>query len=141
FVPGLAAFLAGHGLYIGGFLQPPAPQGGPAFTFSPTGLIMAAGLVVAVEAVPAVLVIRSLLRHGRRELLAPVLVYVAAIITMVVIGTNVGSDLATCGAILFLVSDTVLALERFVTPIPRGPLAVHMTYHLGQGLLVLSLLR
>jgi len=38
------------------------------------------------------------------------------------------------------VSDTVLALNRFVRPLPRGDVAVHMTYHLAQGLLVLSLL-
>jgi uncharacterized membrane protein YhhN len=48
---------------------------------------------------------------------------------------------AAVGAVLFLVSDTVLALNRFVRPVPRGQLVVHVTYHLAQGLLVLSLLR
>ena len=41
--------------------------------------------------------------------------------------------------LLFVVSDTVLALNRFVRPIPTGDVAVHVTYHLAQGLLVLSL--
>jgi len=44
------------------------------------------------------------------------------------------------GAALFVVSDTILAVNRFVRPIPHGDVAVHLTYHLAQGLLVLSLL-
>ncbi len=141
FVPGLAAFLGGHVLFIAGFLQPPTPVGGPSFSFSPIGVAVAAVLVVAVESVPAGLVIGALVRGGRRRLLAPVLLYVAAIVTMVVLATNVASPTAATGAVLFLVSDTVLALDRFVAPVPRGTLAVHVTYHLGQWLLVLSLVR
>ena len=141
FVPGLAAFLVGHVLFIVGFLQPPTPDGGPPFTFSVAGLAVAAALVVAVESVPAGLVIAALVRGGHRQLLAPVLLYVTAIVTMVVLATNVANPTAAAGAILFLISDTVLALDRFVAPAPRGSLAVHVTYHLGQGLLVLSLVR
>jgi uncharacterized membrane protein YhhN len=36
------------------------------------------------------------------------------------------------GGVLFLLSDIILAYDRFVKPIPRGQLWVHMTYHLGQ---------
>jgi uncharacterized membrane protein YhhN len=140
FVPGLAAFLAGHALFIGGFLQPPSPDGGPPFSFSPTGLITAAVLVVVVESVPAALIIRSLSGNGRRGLVAPVVVYMAAVVTMAVLACNVGNPTAAVGALLFLASDTVLALDRFVAPLPRGHLIVHVSYHLGQGLLVLSLL-
>jgi hypothetical protein len=42
--------------------------------------------------------------------------------------------------VLFLVSDTVLEWNRFVRPVRSGPVAVHITYHQAQGLLVLSLL-
>ena len=63
-----------------------------------------------------------------------------AIATMVVLAVNVGVGAAAAGAVLFLVSDTVLAWNRFVRPFPSGPVAVHVTYHLAQGLLVLSLL-
>jgi len=52
----------------------------------------------------------------------------------------VGVATAAVGAALFVVSDAVLALGRFVRPIRHGNLAVHVTYHLAQGLLVLSLL-
>ena len=81
------------------------------------------------------------LRPGERTLVPPVLVYVVAIMTMVVLAANVGIPVALVGAGLFLLSDTLLALDRFVRPVPGRSLPVHVTYHLAQGLLVLSLLR
>lgn len=36
------------------------------------------------------------------------------------------------GGVLFLISDTLLAYDRFVSRIDRGQLWVHMTYHLAQ---------
>jgi uncharacterized membrane protein YhhN len=140
FVPGLTAFLVGHLLYIVGFLQAPAPPGVPPFAFSTVGLVVAAGTVVIVEAGPVILLIRALLRRGRAALVAPVCLYIAAIATMVVLAVNVGTATAAVGGALFLVSDTLLALNRFVRPVPGGSVPVHVTYHLAQGLLVLSLL-
>lgn len=140
FVPGLAAFLVGHALFIGGLLQPPSPAGVPPFSFSLLGLGVAALAVSAAEAVPAAVLLRSLLDQGQRTLIPPVAVYVGAIATMVVLAVNVGVLAAAVGAALFLVSDTVLAWNRFVRPVRSGPVAVHVTYHLAQGLLVLSLL-
>jgi uncharacterized membrane protein YhhN len=140
FVGGLSAFLAAHVLFIVGLLQPPAPPGDPPFAFSPVGLAVAAVVAVAVVSVPATLIFRSLTRHGDRALLAPVAAYLVAITTMAVLAANVGVPAALVGAALFVVSDAVLALDRFVRPLPHGQLAVHVTYHLAQGLLVLSLL-
>jgi alkenylglycerophosphocholine hydrolase len=140
FVPGLAAFLVGHALFIGGLLQPPSPAGVPPFSFSLPGLGVAVLAVAACEAVPATVLFRSLASRGPRNLIPPVAVYVGAIATMVVLAVNVGVPAAAVGAVLFLVSDTVLAWNRFVRPVRSGPLAVHVAYHLAQGLLVLSLL-
>jgi alkenylglycerophosphocholine hydrolase len=141
FVPGLAAFLVGHLLYIVGLLQPPEPPGVPPFSFSSLGVAVAAGVVVAAVAAPGATVLRSLATRGERALIPPVCLYVAAIGTMVVLAVNVGIAAAAAGAVLFLVSDTLLAWNRFVAPVRSGPLGVHMTYHLAQGLLVLSLIR
>jgi alkenylglycerophosphocholine hydrolase len=141
FVPGLAAFLIGHVLFIVGLLQAPSPPGVPPFSFSTAGLVAAAVVVVAVEAAPGVLLLRSLLVRGERALVLPVCVYMVAIVTMVVLAVNVGVPAAAAGAVLFLVSDTLLSWNRFVTPVAHGDLGVHVTYHLAQGLLVLSLLR
>jgi uncharacterized membrane protein YhhN len=140
FVAGLGAFLVGHLLYIGGLLRAPSPPGVPPFAFSTTGLVVAALVGVAYGAVPATLIFRSLVRTGQRALIAPVAVYLVVILTMAVLAANVGVPAALAGAVLFVVSDTILALNRFVRPLPRGDVAVHITYHLAQGLLVLSLL-
>lgn len=139
FVPGLAAFLAGHILFIVGLLQPPAPPGSPPFAFSAQGLVMAAVLVAASAAVPAYRIFGALVGDGHRQLIGPVAVYLVAIGTMAVLACNVGVPAAAAGALLFVVSDTVLALNRFVRPLRHGDLAVHISYHLAQGLLVLSL--
>jgi uncharacterized membrane protein YhhN len=139
FVPGLAAFFCGHLLFIVGLLQPPAPAS-PPFSFSAEGLLVAAAVVVAVEAVPATVLIRSLAGHPNGTLIGPVCLYMAAIVSMVVLATNVGTPWAAVGAVSFLLSDTLLALDRFVRPIPQGALAVHVSYHLAQAFLVLSLL-
>jgi len=44
--------------------------------------------------------------------------------------------LASGGAFLFFISDTILALDRFATPISGGKLIVIITYHLGQTALI-----
>ena len=136
FIPGLAAFLVGHVLFIVGFLHPPTDT---RFSFSTTGLVVAVVVVAGVEALPGTVLFRSLAVHHQTGLMAPVAGYVVAIVTMVVLAVNVADPIAAVGAGLFLVSDTLLALDRFVRPLPRGSLAVHVAYHLAQGLLVLSL--
>ena len=139
FVPGLLAFLIGHVLFIIGLLQPPSPPASPPFAFSPTGLAVASVVAVACGAIPATLLFRSLARNGTTELLAPVAIYLSAILTMAVLAANVAVPAAAVGAAFFVLSDTLLALDRFVRPVPLGNVAVHVTYHLAQGLLVLSL--
>ena len=139
FVPGLVSFLIGHVLFIVGFVQPPSPAGTPPFAFSSTGLVVASLVAVAVGAVPGALIFRALARDGMYPMIAPVAVYLVAILTMAVLAANVGVLTAALGAALFVVSDSVLALNRFVRPVPRGDVVVHVTYHLAQVLLVLSL--
>ena len=36
------------------------------------------------------------------------------------------------GGMLFLLSDTILAYNRFIKPVPHGHLRVHISYHLAQ---------
>jgi uncharacterized membrane protein YhhN len=43
------------------------------------------------------------------------------------------------GAVLFYASDALIAWNRFVQPRPWMPLAIIVTYHVGQAALVLSL--
>jgi uncharacterized membrane protein YhhN len=40
--------------------------------------------------------------------------------------------------LLFFISDTTLAYNKFVAPLPNGRVIVMITYHLGQILIVLG---
>lgn len=129
FVAGLAAFLVGHLAYVGGFLA--AGVSAPA---------VLAGL--AVVAVALLLVGRPLLVGARRKepaMVVPVAAYMAVISAMLVTAIGAGPGLAVAGAALFYTSDALIGLGRFVRAWPWSPLAVIVTYHLGQALLVVSL--
>lgn len=141
FIPGLAAFLTGHAFFIVGLLQPDSPPATRPFAFSSAGLALASGLVLLAEALPASIILRSIVRRRQGALVGPVCLYMGAILTMVVLATNVGRPAAAIGAVSFLVSDTLLATDRFVRPIRQGTLMVHVTYHVAQVLLVVSLVR
>jgi len=66
-------------------------------------------------------------------------VYMAAISLMVASAIASGSMIATAGALLFFASDALIALNRFVAPLAWAPLAIIVTYHAGQLLLVTAL--
>ena len=75
-----------------------------------------------------------------RRLLYPVAAYALAIGCMGAFslarrGTDetVRGRLAVYGAALFMVSDTLLALDRFVTPIPGGKQLVMLSYYGAQA--------
>jgi uncharacterized membrane protein YhhN len=46
---------------------------------------------------------------------------------------------AAAGAVLFYVSDALIGFSRFVREWPWAPVAIIVTYHLGQAGLVLAL--
>lgn len=135
FFPGLVAFLCAHLTYIAGLLQPWP-------TLNLPGLIL--GAIILVAARGLFMHISSALRTAQRETYRlPVLVYSAVISLMLFsalltltqpdnIWSPGASVLVSAGAILFFLSDTLLAWNRFVTPIPAGRVLVHAAYHLGQ---------
>jgi uncharacterized membrane protein YhhN len=143
FTAGLAAFLLAHLAYIVGLNQAPLP------------LNPAALLLIPVVALPAGQVYRrvaaGLERLGKPRLRLPVLVYTIVISLMLLSALltlarpvevpgawQAGpSLLVSGGALLFYLSDALLAWNRFVGKLPSGRLGVHLTYHLGQiGLLL-----
>jgi uncharacterized membrane protein YhhN len=131
FVVGLGSFLLAHAAYIVGF----------AVVGASTGDYVIGAAIVVVPAVPlATRYVRALARAGRRELLGPVILYIAAIAVMVASAIAAGNALAIVGATLFFASDSLIAEIRFVGPRRWGSLAIMVTYHLAQVALVLSLL-
>ncbi len=132
FAFGLASFLLGHIAYVVGL------RNGP----SSTAALIAAGIgVVIIACVVGSRVLRGVMRSGHRELVGPVVAYMAVLAAMFATALATLNPLAGLGAGLFFCSDAVLAWNRFVRALRWGPLAVIVTYHLGQALLVLSLTR
>jgi len=131
FVAGLASFLLAHVAYVVAFRL----HGGSGLLWA----VAAAGLL-ALDVVLARPVIGAV-RRRHPDLLIPVVVYIAVISAMVSAALVTGVALAIAGAALFFASDTLIAWNRFVAPRPWMPLAIIVTYHLGQAGLVLSLAR
>ena len=129
FVAGLAAFLAAHLAYTAGFVLGPGSVGGFAL----------GALITAVVAVPLGVRLLRAVRRSAPAVVTPVMAYLVVISVMVAAATGWGNAWAIAGAWLFFVSDALIAETRFVRAIPAGRLAIIVTYHLGQALLVLSL--
>jgi uncharacterized membrane protein YhhN len=133
FVPGLASFLLAHVAYVVGFVV--GPGSGSA--------LLVGVLIAAVVAVPMGMRLVRALRRGAPDLVVPVVAYVVVIATMVACATGWGNGWAIVGAWLFFASDALIGETRFVHPhwgtTRWGPVAVIVTYHLGQAGLVLSL--
>ncbi len=130
FVAGLASFLAAHLLYVAAFAPWP-----------PT---LAAPGVLLVLAACAVALLRGLW-GGLGTLRLPVAAYAVALLAMawqaserwMALGT-VPALLAAVGAGLFVVSDSMLAWERFAARHRYGAAAVLATYYAAQWLVALS---
>ena len=131
FVAGLASFLLAHVAYVIGFRV----RGGSGAAWAVAAVAVL--IVDAVLARPVLAAVRS--RH--RDLIVPVVAYMLVLSAMVSAAVATGVALAIAGAALFFASDTLIAWNRFVRPQPWMPLAIIVTYHLGQTGLVLSLAR
>jgi alkenylglycerophosphocholine/alkenylglycerophosphoethanolamine hydrolase len=68
------------------------------------------------------------------DLAVPVVVYILALTTMVcaAILARFRQRWVAVGAILFLISDSLLAIHKFKTPVPMRDYLVWTTYYLGQ---------
>jgi uncharacterized membrane protein YhhN len=130
FVAGLAAFLAAHIAYVAGLAATSLVSVGP--LVAGAGVAIVAASVLGPRIVPAV-------RRRDPALVAPVAVYIALISAMVATAVGTGVALAMAGAALFYASDALLAWNRFVSSMRHGRVAVIVTYHAGQALLIASL--
>jgi uncharacterized membrane protein YhhN len=131
FLGGLVAFLLGHLCYIAGFWA----DGPSAIAFVASAVIVAVAIgLVARRILPAV-------RSSEPALTGPVAGYIVVIGVMVASAIATGNPLAGVGAVLFAGSDSMIAWNRNVAEFPHSGVWIMVTYHLGQGLLVASLLR
>jgi len=132
FAFGLGAFLLAHLTYICLFVRNRAAG----IRLDPPHL---AGvlLVLVYSATLALWIVPSV-----GELALPVILYICALTTMVcsAILARFQQRWVAVGAILFLVSDSLLAIHRFKTPVPLHDYVVWTTYYLGQGGIALGYL-
>ncbi|MDQ6691424.1 MAG: lysoplasmalogenase, partial [Candidatus Dormibacteraeota bacterium] len=105
----------------------------------PVFVAMAIPLVAALALLTGRPVIRGNRTKGNPVAAPAVWGYLIAISSMLALAAASGRWAALAGAALFYLSDAMIARDRFVKPLPRARLPIIVTYHLGQGLLVLSL--
>jgi uncharacterized membrane protein YhhN len=131
FRAGVAAFLVGHLAYVACFASLGLSR--PAWSWA--GLaVLAAALFATRGVVPATQ------RLEGPALSVPVAVYSVVIGAMLLCAWFTGVPLVALGASVFVVSDAVLSIDRFVRPIPHARLILMVTYHLGQALIVAGVL-
>jgi uncharacterized membrane protein YhhN len=138
FLLGLGAFFAAHLAYIAAF-NPTLP----------TSPLVAVILVVALIVVSIFFftqiragIIRTRGAH-RLRVLSGMYCFILTIMAVSALSTLTRPEWmfahalqAAAGGVLFFTSDTLLAYDRFVKPMKYGRLAVRVTYHLGQILLI-----
>jgi uncharacterized membrane protein YhhN len=132
FVAGLVSFLGGHVAYVIGLRTGES---------STTAVVVSAAAVAVVAAVVGTRIVVAVRRGPHAELTGPVVAYMVVISAMVTCALATGNILAAAGASLFFASDALIAWERFVRPRAWAPVAIMVTYHLGQAGLVCSLVR
>ncbi|XP_038609024.1 lysoplasmalogenase [Tachyglossus aculeatus] len=121
FIYGMASFAVAHVLYIWTFGLRPARLG----LLPPVGLAFGAFYAF-------------LLPHLPPALAVPVAGYMAILGLVVWRGLARGGRGRTLGALLFTLSDSVLTLDAFVSPVPAARAVVMTTYYAAQCFLALT---
>lgn len=127
FVAGLASFLVGHLAYVVGLQLAPT---------SVAASLLGMAIVLAALAIVGRKIVSGVAAGDQRDMVPPVIAYLVVISIMVVSAFGTQAAWAVVGASLFYASDATLAWNRFLQPRRFGPLAVMVTYHLGQAGLV-----
>ncbi|HEX7538636.1 MAG TPA: lysoplasmalogenase [Dermatophilaceae bacterium] len=132
FPGGLVAFLLAHLAYVLAFLV---------LGFEPWWALIGLVVVVVLSLTSGRRIVRAAGHEGGAALGAGVAAYLLVISAMVVTASGTARPLVLLGALAFLLSDTVLALDRFAGQRAHARMVVIVTYHVGQVLMVIGALR
>lgn len=134
FIGGLLAFLVAHIMFSIVFLKQRDTVTKP-YGFIAILLVYAYGLFF-------------LLKDGLGELLLPVILYMCVILLMATSAflrkkkeNPISFNLVFTGALVFMVSDSLLAINKFYTPFHLADFSIMLTYALAQLLIVFGLLK
>jgi uncharacterized membrane protein YhhN len=138
FLAGLASFLAAHLAYVALFVI--AGGGTEILARQPWRLA-----IVAIAALGAIVLMRRLLPAAGPTMRLPVVLYAAAILAMMLAAAAVPAPVIVIGAALFVLSDSLLAIGRFLMPAdsplqPPAGAAVWTLYYLAQAAITLGFL-
>lgn len=135
FIPGLASFLIAHLFYIALFRSDTSHV-----RWFPNRIALACTLLAGAA-------MYALVFGGLRDpvLKVAVAVYALAISLMAAQALSRATVLDTpearavaIGALIFMASDSLIAINRFVSPLPMAPLAILSTYYIAQILIAFN---
>ncbi len=140
FVFGLAAFLIGHIFYILTFRKD-----NDGFNFTKNRL----GLFILGSVLFGIIFLLVLIPRVDTALKIPIFIYACTILTMLVTVFNrfkktipkISYNRVLIGALFFVISDTVLAINQFVQPFVYAHFIVMLTYGLAQYFIVEGFLK
>ncbi|MGM0840155.1 MAG: lysoplasmalogenase [Bacillota bacterium] len=130
FVAGLGAFLVGHVFYLTGFIKMSRMNKTRLAALLPIGLysfIIGRQLITALQT------------EGNDGLVIPVVAYMLVISLMALTAILTGNLWATAGSILFVISDSILSWNMFVSALPYSDVLIMTTYYSAQFLIAGSL--
>jgi uncharacterized membrane protein YhhN len=139
FILGLVCFLSAHIIYCILFNKQKRirkKQNKPIFIFG--------SILIAVYLIGMV----SVLMPHLGDLEIPVSIYASIISIMLLFAFNgflvwekPGNQLVFLGAVFFIISDSILAVNKFYAPIPKSSFFIMLTYLLAQYLIVVGILK
>lgn len=129
FIIGLSCFLIGHVFYIRAFLTTNAKN--PPLWVRLLLLLYGGGMMIWFWT--------ALLTADQLLLAIAVCVYIIIILAMGWTSFRTGSKHAIVGAILFIVSDSILAINKFIAPIDFSHQFIMLTYYAAQFFMALSI--
>jgi len=129
FVVGLGLFLIAHIFFIITFYRD--------FKFT-TSRIPVIILLIVYSMMMAFILTPSL-----KEMALPVYIYMTAITLMGIFASlrSAKNDFTLFGAIAFIVSDSIIAINKFMMPVPAADYAIMITYDLALFLIVYGFLK
>jgi uncharacterized membrane protein YhhN len=131
FVPGLASFVVAQICFAVSLLTQDSTL---------NRLIVGLIIVVPTTLFLARRFVKSISTSGHKELVVPVVVYMMVIAVMAVSAMAGGTALGIVGALFFMLSDSLIAEQRFVKERSWQPVGIMVTYHLALAGLALGLL-
>lgn len=139
FILGLVSFLISHIIYIVLFNKQNKIEGEENKNIFRIGSLVIALYLIAMLA---------LLLPTLGDLKIPVIVYSSVISTMLLFAFNgflawgkSGNRHVFTGAIVFVASDTILAIDKFYSPVERSSFFIMLTYLVAQYLIIVGILR